>query len=474
VISKTQNKDSGFLAGVNLAFDKAVSLVPMPEGMAAQIKECNSVYQVAFPVEIKGRIRVFRGWRAVHSEHRLPVKGGIRFAPIVNQEEVEAMAALMSYKCAVVNVPFGGSKGGLCITPKEFTEPELETITRRFTRELAKKGYISPSQNVPAPDMGTSTREMAWMADTYRNLFPNELNAIACVTGKPVSQGGIRGRVEATGRGLQYGLREFFRHPEDVKRAGLEGGLEGKRVIIQGLGNVGYHAAKFLQDEDGAVIVGIIIHDGAVYSEKGFSVDEVHEYIRQHGGITGFPGALSANEGPAVLEKPCDILIPAALESQINSSNAVRVQARLVAEGANGPVTFEGDRILRERGITVLPDIYLNAGGVTVSFFEWVKNISHIAFGRMERRFNEAQGMHTIEAIESATGKKVPQAQRDLLLKGADELDLVRSGLDDTMRLSYQDIRGIMLGEAKVEDLRTAAYVSAIKKIAHTYREMGL
>lgn len=468
-----QQKNSTFLESVNRMVDRAASLLTLPKGLAEQIKVCNSVYQVSFPVKFGEGYRIFKGWRAVHSEHRLPAKGGIRYSPDVSQEEIEAMAALMTFKCSIVSLPFGGSKGGLCINPKEFTEQELEQITRRFVQELAKKGYIGPSVNVPAPDVGTSAREMAWIADEYKSLYPYDVNALACVTGKPVSQGGIPGREEATGRGVQYGLREFFRHPEDVQRAGLKGGLEGKRVVIQGLGKVGYPAAKFLSEEDGVKVIAVIERDGAVVSENGISVQQVYAYKKEQGKLAGFPGARFVPDGKSALEMECDILIPAAMEEQITSANAPRVKARLIAEAANGPVTYEADEILRSRGVVMLPDIYLNAGGVTVSYFEWVKNISHIGFGRLERRFDEARGMNIIQAIELATGKPIESRLRQQIIHGADELDLVRSGLDDTMRLAYQEIRERRSSHKGIGDLRTAAFVIGLEKVARAYMEMG-
>ncbi|MCM8794303.1 MAG: Glu/Leu/Phe/Val dehydrogenase [Candidatus Omnitrophica bacterium] len=466
--------DSSFLEGVNRMLDKAASLLTLPTGITEQIKACNSVYQVSFPVKLDGGYRVFKGWRAVHSEHRLPAKGGIRYAPDITAEEVEAMAALMTFKCALVSVPFGGSKGGLCIDPKTFSIEELEQITRRFVQELAKKGYIGPSINVPAPDIGTSAREMGWIADEYRILYPYDVNALACVTGKPVSQGGIPGREEATGRGVQYGLREFFRHPEDVKEAGLQGGLEGKRVIVQGLGKVGYPAATFLAEEDGATIVAVIERDGAIVNPNGLSADAVRNYKLEKGTLRGFPDGTFIQDGPSVLEMECDILIPAATESQITSHNAPKIRAKVVAEAANGPVTFEAGEILNARKIAAIPDIYLNAGGVTVSYFEWIKNISHIGFGRMERRFDEVRGMQIIQAIESTSGKRIEPGLRNQILRGADELDLVRSGLDDTMRLAYQEIRDRKRSQPGIPDLRTAAFVVALEKVAHAYMEMRL
>lgn len=447
----------------------------LPPGLSEQILACNRVFQVQFPVRMDdGKYRVFTGWRAVHSDHRLPVKGGIRYSPHVNQDEVVALAALMSYKCAIVDVPFGGSKGGLIIDPSEHSENEMEAITRRFARQLIEAGFISPSANVPAPDMGTSSREMAWIADVYKTLRPNEINYFASVTGKPVTNGGIRGRVEATGRGIQYALQEFFRHPDDVKLAGLEGRLEGKSIIIQGLGNVGYHAAKFLSEEDGAKIICIIEHDGALVNNKGLSIEKVHDYMHETGGVKGFPDATYQPDGRACLELECDILIPAALESQITSQNAGKIKTKLIAEAANGPVTFEADEILRNKDVVILPDMYVNAGGVTVSYFEWIKNLSHIRFGRMGRRQEEYQGKLIVEAIEMLSGKRLPENISNEITAGADEITLVRSGLDDTMRLAYQEISKVFHGNSKINDFRTAGFVIALRKIARTYLDMGI
>ena len=465
---------NGFLASVHHMVDRAFGAMDLPPGLAEQIKQTNSIYRVKFPVEIRGRVQVFTGWRAVHSEHRLPTKGGIRYSLMVNQDEIEALAGLMSYKCAIVDVPFGGSKGGLEINPADYEEQELKAITQRFAYELAKKGYISPSENVPAPDVGTGEREMAWIADTYRMDFPHDINAIACVTGKPVSQGGIAGRTEATGRGIQYALQEFFRHPEDVSEAGFEGGLEGKRIVIQGLGNVGYHAAKFLQEEDGARIIAIAEHDGALFSAKGLNVENVHAFLRQSGGVSNYGDAEYIAESAKALELDCDILIPAALENQITVENADRIKARLVAEAANGPTSSDADQILRQRGKVVLPDAFMNAGGVTVSYFEWVKNVSHIRFGRLDRRLEEARGRHIVRLVEEMTGKPVPENLSAPLLAGASEIDVVRSGLEDTMRLAYNQIRDIRRSRQNVPDYRTAAYVSALEKIASAYLELGI
>jgi len=470
--SGLKEQSKSFKDSVDRMFEAAAATMELEPGLADQIRTCNSVFQVSFPVHIRGEFRVFTGWRAVHSEHFLPVKGGIRYAPIADQDEVEALAALMTYKCAIVDVPYGGSKGALQIDPRDYDAAELELITRNFTMELAKKGYISPSLNVPAPDMGTGAREMGWIADSYRTLYPNDINAIACVTGKPVHMSGIRGRNEATGRGVEYALREFFRHPEDVQKAGMDGDLEGKRVIIQGLGNVGYHAGKFLSEEDGARVIAVIEREGAVVCEDGLDIEELATYRREKGSSQGFGDSEFVEDGSFLLEADCDILIPAAIESVITVENAERIQAHLIAEAANGPVTFEADEILRDRGKVVIPDAYLNAGGVTVSYFEWIKNLSHIRFGRMDRRIDELRGQRIVEAIETAVGKPLPETQRHDLMRGADELDLVRSGLDDTMRQAYNEMREVFLNHDKVHDLRTAAYVVAIEKIAQSYREM--
>ena len=465
---------SSFLESVNRMINQAVERMDLPPGLAEEIRGCNSVYQVRFSVKIRNEYKVFHGWRATHSEHRLPAKGGIRYAPNINQDEVEALATLMTFKCAAVDVPFGGAKGGLSIDPRQYNREELERITRRFAMELAKKDYLSPSLNVPAPDIGTGSREMAWIANTYRMLNPQDIDAEACVTGKPVEMGGIRGRVEATGRGVQYGLQAFFDYEEDVNSAGLEGSLEGKRIIVQGLGNVGYHAAKFLEEEDGAKIIAIIERDGALLNENGISIERVRAYGAEHGGVKGFPDAEFIADGAPILEHDCDILIPAALEGQITEENAGRIQAKLIAEAANGPVTYEADCILRQRGRILIPDLYLNAGGVTVSFFEWIKNLSHMRFGRMERRMDQIRMEAEIELFEMVTNDPVPDAIAKRLRRETDELNLVRSGLDDTMRNAYAQIREIWHSRDDVPDLRIAAYIVAIQKIAHYYLEYAL
>ena len=471
--------EPSFRDSVDMMFNRAVALMDLPPGLEEKIRVCNATYTVRFGVRLRGQIQTFTGYRSVHSEHMEPVKGGIRYSLGVNQNEVEALAALMTYKCSLVEAPFGGSKGGLCIDPREYDEHELELITRRFAYELIKRDLINPAQNVPAPDMGTGEREMAWIADQYKRMNTTELNGNACVTGKPINAGGIQGRTEATGRGVQYALHAFFRDPEGLKKAGMTGTLAGKKVIIQGLGNVGYHAAKFLSEEDGCIVTAIIERDGALHDEKGLNVEAVHQWITEHGTIRGYPNASMTVEGANLLEAPCDILIPAALEGVINLSNADRIKAPLIVEAANGPVTAGADDVLRKKGIVIIPDLYANAGGVTVSYFEWVKNLSHIRFGRMQRRQEEARHQLVVDELERLSADKqlgwtLSPNFKEKYLKGAGELELVRSGLDDTMQTAYLSMAEVWHGRDDVEDLRTAAYLVSIRKVAASYRAKGL
>ncbi len=471
--------EPSFRQSVDLMFTRAAALMDLPPGLEEKIRVCNSTYTVRFGVRLRGEIQTFTGYRSVHSEHTEPVKGGIRYAPSVNQDEVEALAALMTYKCALVEAPFGGSKGGLCIDPRHYDADELEKITRRFAYELIKRDLIDPAQNVPAPDMGTGEREMAIIADQYARMNTTDINARACVTGKPIHAGGILGRVEATGRGVQYALQEFFRHPDDVKKAGMSGTLDGKRVIVQGLGNVGYHAALFLSVEDGCKITHVIERDGAIENPDGIDIDAVADWIRRHGGIKDCPFGTYHAEGARLLEAECDILIPAAMEGVINMHNAAAIQASLIIEAANGPVTAGADEILRHKGTVVIPDLYANAGGVTVSYFEWVKNLSHIRFGRMQRRQEESRHQLIVDELErlsadSGIGWTLSPDFKQRYLRGAGELELVRSGLDDTMRAAYQSMREVWWSHDKVTDLRTAAFLVSIGRVAKSYQAKGI
>jgi len=468
----SDSQSQGFLDTVNQNFDAAASFLDYPPGLLEQIKVCNSVYKFRFPVRREGGgYEVIEAWRAEHSHHKLPVKGGIRYSPDVNEDEVLALAALMTFKCAIVDVPFGGAKGGIKIDPRKISVEQLERITRRYTAELTKKNFIGPGIDVPAPDYGTGPREMSWIADTYAQFHPGEIDAIGCVTGKPLSQGGIRGRKEATGRGVFFGVREALADTELLKQVGLSAGLAGKRAVVQGLGNVGSHAARFIQ-EGGAVIVGLSEWEGAIANPKGLDVAAVMKHRAATGKITGFPGAIDIPSEDALF-LDCDVLVPAALENVIRGANAARVKAKIVAEAANGPIAADGDAVLRQKGICVIPDMYLNAGGVTVSYFEWLKNLSHVRFGRMEKRFEEMSAARMVKSIESATGKPLADHERKLLIHGAEEEDLVNSGLEETMSVAWHQIRDAQRKHPKT-DLRTAAFISAIDKIAVSYLELGI
>ena len=468
-----------FLKSIETNFSNAVAALNTTDSeerissdLANQIMLANSTYVVRFGVRLRDTLTTFTGFRSVHSEHFEPVKGGIRYAPDVNQQEVEALAALMSYKCALVEVPFGGSKGGLIIDPRDWTSAELERITRRFTQELAKRDLIHPSQNVPAPDVGTGEREMAWMADEYKRLNPAEINAWACVTGKPVAKGGISGRAEATGRGVVYALRSFFDCTEDVTKAGLKPGLRGKRIIVQGLGNVGYHAAKILSEEDEALITHVMERDGAIVDENGINIETLRSHISSTGGVLGYSGYVES--GLEMLESDADIIIPAAMELVITEANAKNIKATLIIEAANGPVSAKADTILRDRGVIIIPDLYANAGGVTVSYFEWIKNLSRIRFGRMQRRADESRYGALIEGIEGMTGKSFPDELASRAINGGAEIDLVRSGLEDTMRSTYDVISEVWNKEKSAIDLRTAAMMVAVQRIAQGYQSIGI
>ncbi len=465
---------SSFLDQVNQSFDRAAALTHHDPNLLAYIKPCRNVYFTSFPIKRDdGSIEVIHAWRAEHSHHKLPCKGGIRFAAEVDEDEVQALAALMTYKCAIVDVPFGGAKGGVRIKPRNYSVGELERITRRYVFELVKKNFIGPGLDVPAPDVGTGPREMAWIADTYISLKGGELDAMACVTAKPVSQGGIRGRVEATGRGVFFGVREACSIAEDMKRVGLSTGLSGKRVVVQGLGNVGYHAAKFFQ-EGGAVIVGLAEWEGAISNSRGLDIEKVMAHRRETKSILNFPGATNIPKSPEALELDCDILIPAALERQITAENAPRIKAKIVVEAANGPTTAEADPILHQKGTMIIPDAYINAGGVTVSYFEWVKNLGHVRFGRMQKRFEQGAYSRLLQAVEGQTGKRFSVQETEEVTRGPSEEDLVNSGLEETMVGAYHPIRETWLEHKGQIDMRTAAMITAIDKVALSYEQLGI
>ncbi len=467
-------KQANFYQSVERNFDKAAALTKHPKGLLEQIKVCNAIYQMNFPVKIGNNYQVIEAYRVQHSHHRLPTKGGIRFSHLVNQEEVMALASLMTYKCALVDVPFGGAKGGVKISPRKYTPEQLQKITRRYTVELVRKNFIGPGVDVPAPDYGTSSREMAWILDTYQQLNNGELDSAACVTGKPVNQNGIRGRTEATGRGVFYGLREMLSFKEDCKAMGLEPGIEGKTMVIQGLGNVGTYTGSISIEEGGVKVIGISEIEGTIVNPKGININKLVKYRRDKGTIIGFPGTTALKDRDDWIGLECDILVPAALESQITKINAKKVKARIIAEAANGPVTADAEAILLKKGVVIMPDMYLNAGGVTVSYFEWLKNLSHVRYGRIEKRFDQNAYTNLVTTVEELTGKTISTREKKMLTRGPDEIDLVRSGLEETMSTAYGQIREIYRRKKTVTDLRSAAFINAINKIASDYLTLGV
>jgi glutamate dehydrogenase (NAD(P)+) len=463
-----------FFESVSRNFGKAAPHTGLPKGLLDQIRACNTVLRMRYPVRVGDDYEVIEAYRVQHSHHRMPTKGGIRYALSVDQEEVMALAALMTYKCALVDVPFGGAKGGIKIDPKKYTVEQLERITRRYTAELVHRRMIGPGVDVPAPDYGTGPREMSWIMDTYLHMNHGELDGIACVTGKPVTMNGIRGRVEATGRGVYYGVREMLSVKEDMKKLGLTTGIAGKKIVIQGLGNVGSYTGLISQQEGDAKIVGIAEYEGSIYNPKGIDIEALLKHRQETGTIMNFAGAKPLNHRMEALELECDVLIPAALENQITAENAPRIKAKIIAEAANGPVTSDAGDILNKKGVWILPDMYINAGGVTVSYFEWLKNISHVRFGRMTKRFEHNAFVNITEAIEKYTGKTVSERDKTVLTKGPDEIDLVRSGLEETMIMAYHSIREQWKANPNIEDMRSAAFVVAINKVGSDYMNLGI
>lgn len=467
-------KQASFLESVQRNFDKAAIHTGLPKGLTDQIKVCNAVYQMKFPVKIGSGYEVIEAYRVQHSHHRSPTKGGIRFSHHVNQEEVMALAALMTYKCAIVDVPFGGAKGGVKISPRNYTPSQLERITRRYTVELIRKNFIGPSVDVPAPDYGTGEREMAWILDTYNTFKGGEIDAVGCVTGKPVNQGGITGRTEATGRGVYYGLREFCLQKNEMKELGLTPGIEGKTMVIQGLGNVGSYGGIISQEEGGVKVIGISEIEGTIVSDDNINIKELLAYRKANKTIIGFPGTTELKVREDWIAIKCDILVPAALESQITKANAKKIKAKIIGEAANGPITADAEEILLKRGVVIIPDMYLNAGGVTVSYFEWLKNLSHMRFGRMEKRYNQNKNMDIINTVEKMTGKSLTNREKEQVARGADEVDLVRSGLEETMVNSFHQIHDIYKKRKGITDYRTAAFVTALNKVSNDYITLGV
>ena len=474
----THEDDEGtFLQNAEKFFNIAASHTNIPEDYITLLKKPNSTIKLNIPLlRDDGTFTTIEAYRCHHKQHRLPVKGGTRISMECDLEEVEALALLMSLKLAVVEVPFGGAKGGLKMDQSKYSKREIERVLRRYIIELCKYNFIGAGIDVPGPDVGTTEWHMDIMKDTYHTLYGmQDFNQTAIVTGKSIMGGGINGRPESTGLGVFYCIHNVLQEDnyQDLrKKFNIEKGIENKTVIVQGFGAVGYNVSRYLV-ESGAKIIGVQEWDGCVYNPYGIDVKDLKAYISANKSVQGYKDTIQDKE---ILSRECDILIPAALEKALNKRNAGNIKAKLIAEGGNGVTTVEADSLLQARNILIIPDILANAGGVTCSYFEWLKNIEHKQPGRLTTKWEEKSKKVLLKAIEGELNKvgiNVPLTNLSKeVTKGGSDLDLVYTGLDNIMSIALHQT--VITAEKKNVSLRTAAFVNAIERIYRSYLSMGL
>ncbi|BFF93036.1 glutamate dehydrogenase mitochondrial [Drosophila madeirensis] len=437
--------------------------------------------EVSFPIiKSDGAYEIITGYRAHHIRNRLPLKGGIRYAMDVDENEVKALAAIMTFKCACVSLPYGGSKGGVRIDPKKYTVGELQTITRRYTMELLKRNMIGPGIDVPAPDVNTSGREMSWIVDQYSKTFGyKDINAAAIVTGKPVHIGGINGRNSATGRGVWKAGDLFLQDKDWMDLLKWKTGWKDKKVIVQGFGNVGSFAAKFVH-EAGAKLIGVKELDCQLFNKDGIDINDLIAYKEEKKSIKGYSKAQEAKGD--LLEAECDILMPCATQKVITSENAGKIKAKLILEGANGPTTPAGEKILIDKGVLLVPDLYCNAGGVTVSYFEYLKNINHVSYGKMNSK-TTSQLIHEVinsinESLSRCPDAEFPEIEPNKrLMRIRDctkEAEIVDAALQTVMESAAAGIKATANKFETCNDLRKAAYIYAVFKIFNAVESSGI